>query len=1029
MNTITKISQVLPGAGWITLVLLFASTAAFGGGAAQVEENSGLIKSIMLEIPAAGHLSIPLQIAPVLIDAPVHQINLMEGADSGQLLGGFPIYLSAYPIFNLGIKSLNSSVWGVNLELDSHATGKVDSLVHIGYPRLFPDMLDSRIDFHSAEFVPKGKIYSISRKIGLGRDEKWHFTPQGVALAGITNGVVSASFVPGGDFVLTKSFDALDIEKAPLVDYEYSLPERGKWFVQINAKVDIGGLNNDVLLFSRKFGGGGRQKLLLNLGEILRENYPHVKEAILKDLVIHFVLDPTSAEVKDGKIDLGRLDFYRVQQPAQGDMPSRILIVSSDAKPIDLMEKLELLGINGEIRVLRGSLVRFDNTVKPKELPEISVQGMYREKIPKLFVGDAEYLDDLSARELREVLDQKMFLEKDILWQVGQSKVVFLNQISSEGLDSLPLIEYVPDISVSDKSYILVNYAFGGGEQLPVYLTLSGVDRQGKWTSFDRLLTNNKPIKIDELKLKKISISYRGRNLSTLLPTSFWIQNIQVNKAKKSQVYHQKKSLAMIAFDESLHSNSLPSQAGSIWKATPENIDFGMNGNDTLQSVKSFSINRKIVGDSFVRVDISPSGTESWFLKLMGKKKDVQIEQLIPLANQCKVKLSEMELQSIDLVVKSGLNAGLGQIKINQMEIGFDKQTHENIIWSAPVMGVNVKGSAALVTAASFVVDKKITKGASLDYAIELTAGPAMSYLMRIRGRNALGTFERLIPLALQGSLYLPEMDLQLIDFVVKGGDGAITTTLQLGRLMLREAEKATQQQIHIVDASLSYAEILKGRKQIQIPLSFRDSGEHRLDYTSSNGIDINISPDSIKSSLPRESNREAKIASQSMSREVRVYFWYAGAGLAAMLLYIVGRKHMLRWLPPEKSPRLYSLGFWAIEIVLLIVGIYVAFKSGSKDAFSWGGVILLMSYAFLVRWKIRPWLKSTWPEISDRLSAPYFLLFFILLLSCALSLLFDFDSVVERIAVYAYFLLLVAVAVEFMQFAHTASNATADPS
>jgi len=1028
MNKMIKIFQTVVAVGGCFFTLFLVSSSVLGMENSQSKESAVQVKSIMLTKTASGIISVPLQISPVQVEAPARRKDLIVGQarkSNRRVLSGFPVNLNDYPILNFVTNGVSSVFFGVNFELDSHAKGGADSLVHIGNPDLFPDMLDTRIDFHSVEFMPRGRIYSLMRKAGLGGDEKWRYTSQNVAVTGIANGVLSASFVSGSDLVLTKSFDSLNIEKAPWLNYEYTLPAGKSWAVQINAKINIDGLSRDVTLFSQPYIGEGKQKLLLNLKDLLYKKNSRATGARLKDLVIHFMLNPTSGGAKDVRIDFGRLDFYREQQPAQGDMPRRLLIVSNLSTPIDLVEKFDQLGVVGELDLLGGNWIGSGTEVEnySNALPEINFQASFREKVPQLFVGAASFLEDLSDSELNAVLDQNLFLEKNILWQKGQSEKLFLNQVAREGSNfgTLLLMKYALQVHVGDSSYVQVNYEFGGNEQFPVYLTLSGTDRKGREVSVDRILSNNTPVKIGELKLKRMMLSLRGESLATPLSSSFRIKNVQIGEVKKSNTFHQKKSTTNVLFDNGIHSTefSPPTVSKIVWKAEAEIFDFGLHGNEELQIIKSFAINQRIVSNSFVRIDMAPSGAETFYLKVRGKSKNIWMEKLFPLSNFCSVRLPAMELQGIDLVVKSSSGSGTRQVRINKLAV---EETSQKEIWAMPLQyrDVITLGSDEAKTVAAFKVDRKIFGGAVLDYELALSSGPALSYLLRIQGDNELGTFEWLMPLAMQGSLQLAEMNLRSLDLVIIGGDGALTSTVQLKRLSLRPRQTADQPKIQHLDASLTLKEIVSGQKLINLPPTVMDKGEHRFEYNASDDVDVRIDPAFIKLNQPQLSATDSKNGSQPADIKVRVYI---GGLVAALLLYIAGRRFLPRWLPPELYSWFYKACFWIAAVALLLAAYYMAFKSGSKDAFSWGGMILVAAYGFAMRWKVRPLLAGKWSYFADRYSAPYFMMFLMLLIFCLALLMFKQDLVAGQLAVISYFLLIAGVVVEFAQFSKGASD------
>jgi hypothetical protein len=80
--------------------------------------------------------------------------------------------------------------------------------------------------------------------------------------------------------------------------------------------------------------------------------------------------------------------------------------------------------------------------------------------------------------------------------------------------------------------------------------------------------------------------------------------------------------------------------------------------------------------------------------------------------------------------------------------------------------------------------------------------------------------------------------------------------------------------------------------------------------------------------------------------------------------------------------------------------------------------LLLIFAYAFAVRYKLRPLFAKKWDFFSQRLSAPYFLLLFVLLNFCVLMLVLKHNVAAEIIAVMGYYLLIIVVVLEFIGFA-----------
>ncbi len=94
------------------------------------------------------------------------------------------------------------------------------------------------------------------------------------------------------------------------------------------------------------------------------------------------------------------------------------------------------------------------------------------------------------------------------------------------------------------------------------------------------------------------------------------------------------------------------------------------------------------------------------------------------------------------------------------------------------------------------------------------------------------------------------------------------------------------------------------------------------------------------------------------------------------------------------------------------------AFIKADKDAFSWGGLLLVFAYGLAVRYTIRSSLVQKWDFFRQRHSAPYFLLFLAVLLSSAVMLMFKLELAAEHAAVIGYYLLVTGVVIEYIRFA-----------
>lgn len=217
---------------------------------------------------------------------------------------------------------------------------------------------------------------------------------------------------------------------------------------------------------------------------------------------------------------------------------------------------------------------------------------------------------------------------------------------------------------------------------------------------------------------------------------------------------------------------------------------------------------------------------------------------------------------------------------------------------------------------------------------------------------------------------------------------------------------------MHTIDTSLSYGEILHGGRLAKLPETFIYEGPHKLDYLANEEISLNFeSTDFLKIQSPSidEGNKNVGIPIV-----VPTIVWLI---LAATFFYVAGSRLIPSWLPPNLHPFIYDAGFWIVEFFLLIAGTLLVFKTKSQDALSWGEFVLVVAYGFAVRHKIRPYLGTYWSYFTKRSSAPYFILFFILLFTCAFLLMFHKEVLAGHMAEIGYYLLITGTAIEFIQF------------
>lgn len=103
---------------------------------------------------------------------------------------------------------------------------------------------------------------------------------------------------------------------------------------------------------------------------------------------------------------------------------------------------------------------------------------------------------------------------------------------------------------------------------------------------------------------------------------------------------------------------------------------------------------------------------------------------------------------------------------------------------------------------------------------------------------------------------------------------------------------------------------------------------------------------------------------------------------------------------------------FWAL---LLTISLFSGLKKSAKGLPDGAYIIIMIIIVSIVR-RVRPRLIRKWRYFQEKPSAPYIMLFMILLLFCAFLLTIKLEPVAEQVANIAYFLLVVGVGIEFYQ-------------
>ena len=867
-------------------------------------------------------------------------------------LTGFPVNLFEYPILKSSAADQEVVPYGVELSLDTVGNGKVDTLVRLGDPALFPDMLKKRIDFRSAEFVARDLRYRIKRVLGMDGDGKWRYTPINCKINGIADGIISASFNPGGSVFLHKSFDSLKLSKSPWLRFEYELPEGLPWIVEINAKVDRGSLNPKLTtLFSVPVEGGGKQKFLVNLLELLQKADPSAKEGRLEELIIHFMLNKTAEtagiaeQEQDVHLGLVKLELYQSEMLTTAAGPSILLVDEAGDMNINLPEALKnRLPLQNDWIVLGGKLIdaRQNFASIAGDLPEISLRSEYQEKIPELFVGERFLLDELSGSELDSVLNQKSFFQKRLLWESGQSDVIF----RKTDAPLLPLLSYKPDTILEGASYIKADFLFEDGRQYPLLLTLLGDDLSGRTVKQDYQLLTNLPIKIKNIKIiKKAFLSFSQEDGAALpFPASCLIRNIQVSSFVKTTSYIPQPAMA--------YATIVPS-GDPVWRAKRTLFDISVSEERDIQTVKSFPVEAKMADDAVLKYKMETVAGESLRYQLRVKAIDRgrYVEKMFPLHQQGKLSVSNLYLLSLDIVFKKS-------------------EQHASLPVSLLLKQFEIEDRSEGARGKTVLPQRKPVGLADMTY------------------------------LAPHKSLSAPELAWLRPAYAIEQAQSDLSA-------------------MHKLDATLSYDQILGGGKNFTLPMGLLTQGKHVLHSISSDeGVRVLIAPSFLELNRVQQAKATVTEAGGKLGHSKLAKI---GLLLLVAAVVLLGIKTKPMWLPLLDRNMAWEAVFWGVQFVLLDTALYLIWFGAGMDAFSWGGLLLVFAYGIAVRYRLRSYLVHKWSFFSDRRSAPYFLLFLALLLSCSVLLIFKLDKAAEHIAVLGYYLLVTGVVIEFISFAKEA--------
>lgn len=115
------------------------------------------------------------------------------------------------------------------------------------------------------------------------------------------------------------------------------------------------------------------------------------------------------------------------------------------------------------------------------------------------------------------------------------------------------------------------------------------------------------------------------------------------------------------------------------------------------------------------------------------------------------------------------------------------------------------------------------------------------------------------------------------------------------------------------------------------------------------------------------------------------------------------------------KQTKVFPWCWYSFWVILLMVSFFSGLRNSAKGLPDSAYIIFMVIIVSFVR-KIRPRLIRKWPYFQEKFSAPYIILFMMLILFCAFFCIIKLESVAELLAPIAYFLLVVGIGIEFYQ-------------
>lgn len=630
---------------WILVVTLFIGKTGFS------QPKPDWTTPSPITITNNGIQNIPLKITPIYLEITPKEkvLSVMHALDNQHSLDGLPIKIYDFPILNLNPGQNNLAGSWLEFDIADQLDGQnlVKSKLKIGDPKLFPELLEKRIDLSSEVFVPRTKSYQLIRALKLGTPTNWRFVSIGSEIINIDKGIAQVIFPPGGALVLQKSFSDLDLTKTPILSYECELPDDANLEIQINAKISKNRFTTQLIpLFSSTIRGSGKQKLLIDFLDLLKKVDPDAEQASLEELYLQFRSNSNWHIPRQVvSIQLGSLEFYHSARDADQYHEILIPLKNLDGQ-VDLSEKLskELFNFN-QPALISAKLVNFKSDSTKNEGPKISFQANHNYNIPKFFIGDKLFLNDLSEFEFNELLEQKLFVESEILWdaKLAQNNIQFIKP-------NIITQTFPVDLNVEENFYLKVNYP---ENQKPKLVSLTGIDKQNHQFTYEYNLAGENHIKINPMHLKFITMSFHKDSENTFKANSTELENpIQIIRIKKNTIYKPITNLTQFKLDGIELGNI-------IWHINPQVLNVNLLTNYELKTLITFQVDRIIEDNTNLVYNLISPGETSienkiiYFLRIKGIANNSDFEQLFQIENNGVFTLPKGKLSNIEILAKS----------------------------------------------------------------------------------------------------------------------------------------------------------------------------------------------------------------------------------------------------------------------------------------------------------------------------------------------------------------------------------------